>query len=338
MINLKKGIFLKFFIAILVLLLIGFFIYKKEGKTFSTKGNTSTLLNPEKKIENPSPFSGMSCTNPKSRAFGVIIAQYPETMPLSGISQADIVFEWPVANAGGVSRLLAIFQCQNPKEIGSIRSARPYITDIAKGLDVIFTSWGGPTDLLNPKIKQIGLDWLNGMENPSKAFFRKSVKPAPHNGFSSLERLKKAAQDKKMRSENNFEGYSFLVPAKVIYKTNEQIINISYYNPVKYVYDSKAGNYLRYWNNTEAIDQNTGEQAYAKNLILLKTNIGILRSGVADARVIGTGEIKMYQAGEEIIGTWSKESSSSKLIFLNSDKEEIKFIPGPIWIEIVDKL
>jgi hypothetical protein len=331
--------FKKIFIIIFLFLLFaisGFLIYKKGGKTFSTKGQGGNLLKPKEVVKTPSPFSGIDCSNAKGRAFGVIIAQYSETMPLSGISEAEVVIEWPVANAGGVTRLLAIFQCQNPKEIGSIRSGRPYIAEIAKGFDVIFSSWGGP-DVLVQKINQIGLDWLNAMQNPSGAFFRKKNKPSPHNGFSSLEKLKKAALDKKMRMENNFEGYQFLKENEVIYKKVDQIINVSYSPPVKYIYDFQSGNYFRYWNNIEAVDQNTGNKAYAKNVILMKTTIGVLKTGIADAKVVGKGEAKIYQGGEEINGTWSKESASSKLFFFNDKGEEIRFIPGPIWIEIVDK-
>lgn len=338
MINFKKN-FLKYlgiFFIIFALVTFGFLIYIKKGKGFSVKGEQRTLLDPRVSIKNPSPFSGISCNNHQGRAFGVILAQYQETMPLSSISQADIVIEWPVANPGGITRLLAIFQCQNSQEIGSIRSGRPYIAEIAKGFDLIFVSWGGP-DLLYKKIREISLDWLDAMENPSGAFFRKRGISSPHNGFTSFEKLKKAALDKKIRMENSFEGYKFLEEKKVLYKKNEQVINVAYYNPVKYVYDKNNGNYLRYWNNREVIDRNTQEQVFAKNVVLLKTNISILRPGIADVKIIGSGEAKIYQAGDEINCSWEKESVSAKLKFLDEYGEEIKFIPGSIWIEIVDK-
>ncbi len=333
-INLKIIIFL--FILFSLFGTILFLFSKKEGKNLVIEGEENTLLKPKKKIITPSPFSGLDCKNYKNRAFGVILAQYPETMPLSGISQADIVIEWPVANAGGVTRLLAIFQCQNPKEIGSIRSARPYIADIAKGFDLIFASWGGP-DILYQEVKKINLDWLNGMENPSGVFFRKISKPSPHNGFASFDGLKKAALDKKMRMENNFEGYQFLKEEEIVYRDNEHIINLPYNPPVKFVYDKNTGNYFRYWDNIETVDFNNNKKVYAKNVVLLKTNIGVLREGVARADIIGSGEAIIYRGGEEIVGSWRKNSPQEKLFFLDSSGQEIKFIPGPIWIEIVNR-
>jgi hypothetical protein len=278
----------------------------------------------------------MLCPDNKRRAIGVSLAQYPQTMPLSGISQADIVIEWPVANAGGVTRLLAIYQCYSPKEIGSIRSVRPYVIDLSLGFDAILVSWGGASSAI-ARIGEVDIDWLDGRVNPSGAFFRKTNKPAPHNGFASSSQLRVAAKEQSMRLENEFKGYKFLEAKNVKNKKKEQVIKIDYYYPVKYVYDKKTGNYLRYWNREKAIDNNTDKQVFAKNVVLLKTYVGVLSAGVADAEVVGSGEAKIYQAGRRIDAKWQKKSTSGRLLFFDQEGEKIKFVPGPIWIAIVDK-
>ncbi|MCZ2845683.1 MAG: DUF3048 domain-containing protein [Candidatus Bathyarchaeota archaeon] len=318
-----------------LLLLVGFFfalfLIMGGGKTLSITGDKESLLGNQ--TFKKSSFSGMPCENPETRAFSVDLAQYPETMPLSSISQAEIVIEGPVANPKGITRLLAIYQCQSPEEIGSIRSVRPYMADLALGFDTIFSSWGGSTAAIQ-RIKNLGLDWLDSRVNPAGAFFRKKNVPAPHNGFTSLERLKIAAQSLNMREVNQFSGYMFFEEEEVNFSKKDQNLKINYAYPVEYKYDPKTGNYLRFWNDRPMIDRNTSKQVWAGNVVVMKTKIGVLSAGVVDVKVVGTGQATIYQAGEKIEGIWQKEDSRARLAFFDEEGKEIKFIPGPIWIEI----
>lgn len=324
-------ILFSFFISISL-----FFVLSREGKNISIKGSPEDLLKQIGKTEEQgkSPFSGISCENYRERAFGVVLHQSPETMPLSSISEADIIIEAPAANASGITRLLAIFQCGTSEEIGSVRSVRPYMVDLALGFDIILSSWGGSDSAIS-RVKELSLDFFDARINPSGVFFRKTSIPAPHNGFTSFSGLKRAEKDLKMRENNQFEGYKFLDNNKIVYQKNEQVINIDYYYPVKYVYDAEEGSYLRFWNGGEMLDRNTGGKVFAKNVVLMKTEIGVLSDGVADVEVLGAGEAIIYRAGEEVKGKWEKESPKSKLVFLDDKGGEIKFVPGSIWIEII---
>lgn len=327
-------------ISILFLfLLLGIFcfiFYPKEKTIQVSNLKKEKIFKENIEIKNPSPFSGIECNFFQRRAIGVIFAQYPQTIPLSGVSEADVVIEWPVANPGGITRLLGIFQCKEPKELGSIRSVRPYIAEIAYGFDVVLVSWGGSESAIE-EIGNLKIDWLDGRVNTAGAFFRKSSKLPPHNGFATFEGLLKAIKAKKFREKNEFEGYKFLKIKDIKNKKEDFTLNINYYHPVKFVYDKKTGNYLRYWNNQPFLDEITKKQVFAKNIVLMKTQMGVLSAGVAWSKVIGEGEAKIYQMGNIIEGKWKKDSPKGKLYFLDNKGEEIKFVPGPIWIEIVDK-
>ena len=310
-------------------------VFQKEGKSFSITGDDISFQK-EKRLPK-SPFSGAFCARDGKRAIGVVFAEYPETMPLSGLSQADIVIEGPVANANGVNRLFAIFQCHLPKEVGSIRSVRPYVVDLALGFDSVLTSWGGANQAVD-RIDLLNIDWLDGRANPSGAFFRKINIPAPHNGFASLSGLKRAVDNLNIRAANQFKGYKFLSDDEIVYSAKKQSVEINdYLYPVKYIYNFKTGDYLRFWNGSEMIDRNTGRQISVKNLVIMKTNIGVFSPGVVDIKIIGTGKAKIFQAGKEIKGTWEKKSAKDKLTFFSDKGKEIKFIPGQIWIEIVSE-
>jgi hypothetical protein len=56
-----------------------------------------------------------------------------------------------------------------------------------------------------------------------------------------------------------------------------------------------------------------------------------------DVDVAGSGKARIYRNGEEILGTWRKDASdqTKKLYFYDSAGEEIKFVPGQIWVEVV---
>lgn len=328
-----------FFAVALIFAVFSFFIYFDRGKVFYVNtDDTTTLLikKQEKKPQNISPFSGICCKNYRRRALGIIVAQYPETMPLSGISQADIAIEGPTANPGGVTRIILIFQCTLPKEVGSIRSVRPYMVDNALGYDIVLSSWGGASSAI-ARIKKLKLDWFDARVNPGGAFFRKHNRYAPHNGFARPSDLWKNLKVQKIRRKNRFKGYKFLDKNKIKPKKASKVIKIDYYYPVKFVYDQKTGRYFRYWNSKKAIDLNTGKQAYANNLILMKTKQGVLSPGVADVKVTGSGDAMIYQLGKVIKGKWVKKTPQSRLLFLNFKGKEMELVPGHTWIELVEK-
>ena len=73
----------------------------------------------------PCPLTGVPAPGgqvPDRPALAVKVDNYPAARPQSGLDKADMVFEEPVE--GGITRLVAVFQCQGAAEIGPIRSAR----------------------------------------------------------------------------------------------------------------------------------------------------------------------------------------------------------------------
>jgi hypothetical protein len=51
-----------------------------------------------------------------------------------------------------------------------------------------------------------------------------------------------------------------------------------------------------------------------------------------------TGEAYFYFNGKQYHGTWKKNKSrlDSKLTFFNDDGTEVKFVPGQIWVEVME--
>jgi uncharacterized protein with PQ loop repeat len=337
---------IKIIIIILLALAIGIFLFFKIGSrsinitTGSQSGGQDNEHKPSGKM-GVNPITGLECENYNRRPFAVMLAEDPITRPLSSITMADLVIEMPVVT-GSITRLMAVYICESPEEIGSVRSARHDYIPIALGLDAVFAHWGGSHYALD-KLDNGIMDNIDAMENPYNAFWQKSGIPMPHNGFTSMERLVNAAEKLGYRLETIFKGYPHLEESKV--KSQKLKVNgkltIGYpgHFAVYYEYNSETNSYLRWRAGTPEIDKWNNKQVEVSNVVIMKAGDRMIEPpNYNDVDVEGTGEAIVYRNGEEIIGTWKKEGSykPTKLYFLDQKGKEIKFVPGKIWIEIVE--
>ena len=288
----------------------------------------------EEKIKNL--LTGVECDRAEKRPLAVTMAGDLEAWPLSGISEADIVVEMPVVT-GGITRYLAIFVCGEPQEIGSIRSARHDFIPLAMGFDAIMAHWGGShfaLDKLNNKI----MDNINALYLDGSVFYRKPGLPKPHDGFTTTKRLEEYAQRIGYRLENEFSGYQFYKEENPSSQNGKLSIGYSSIYQVDYKYDAQANSYLRIKGSKKDVDKLTGEQIVAKNVVIMYAASRQIEGQYNDMDVEGEGKAIVYHNGWEITGKWQKDKSDmkSKLYFYNEAGEEIKFVPGKIWIQIVE--
>ncbi len=335
----------KYLPIILFILLLGLGWYFVQGKGNSIKisnsGNSvpsiSGAPSESPKLEAKSPLSGLACANANRRPMAVMLAGDPVARPVAGLAEADIVFNMPVIT-DSMTRLMAVFVCNTPKEIGSVRSARHDYIELARGLDAIFVHWGGSHFALDKLDKGI-MDNIDALKNPDDAFFRKSGIAAPHNGFTSSSRLLEASQKLGYRVEGKEDNYLFFdaTPASSATTTKTLMIDFPGAFQVKYVYDPAKNSYLRWRGGAKETDRNNGQQVAAKNVVAMITVSRQIEGQYNDVDVSGSGRAQFYRNGEEIFGTWKKSATdqTSKLFFYDNAGEEIKFVPGQIWVEVV---
>jgi len=324
-------------ILILVVLALGLiFVWHKNIWEISTKDN---LIDSDNQIQGEiSPLSGLTCQNYQRRPLAIVFANDPVARPLHGLSQADLVIEMPVIT-NSITRIIAFYICNFPEEIGSMRSARHDFIPLAMGFDAILAHWGGSHFALE-KLNAGIMDNIDALKNPANAFYRKNTKSAPHNGFTSIENLIKAAKKLNYRLENRFEGYLY-AKEKNTQNEEDKILRIEYSYPynVSYEYDSETNSYLRWRTNTKEIDANNNQQVRAKNIVIMKVlSEQIEGPYYNNLNLEGEGQCQIYQNGEIIPCIWQKSENNpaSKLKFLDNHGEEILFVPGQIWIEIVE--
>ena len=332
----KRKVFL--IVVLVIILAIGGFLFWNTGRNMEI---TSTNQEPKNSTEEKggiSSITGLKCENYNRRPFAVMLAEDPITRPLSGVAAADMVIEMPVIT-GSITRMMAVFQCDLPDEIGSVRSARHDFIPLALGLDAIYAHWGGSHFALD-KLDEGIIDNLDALKDPYAAFFRKNGIEAPHNGFTSADRLINAAEKSDYSLEDKFSGYPHLEDAKAKIQQKGKII-ITYGGPyrVYYEYNPTENTYKRWRDENREIDKNNGNQAEASVVVIMRAESRMIEPpNYNEVQIEGTGEATIYQNGEEIKGSWEKRGiySNSKLTFFDTSGKEIKFTPGKIWIEVVE--
>ena len=322
--NFKLKILTAFLAVFLVVTWLVFF----RGNEISVKKGEAEIAGmnfPESNL------SGVRCENGSSRPLAVMLAGDVETRPLSGISEADMVFEMPVTD-GGVTRIMAVFQCKWPEEIGSVRSSRTDFIPLAQGLGAIYTHWGGEKEALSQLNNKV-IDNIDAMKYDGTIFYRKKGVKPPHNGFTDSELLKKVIGDLEYDFKKSTLAYphqsqkeeAISVEPPLIYKDEFEVF---------WKYNSENKTYLRYRGRQAEIDKNSSKQVEAKNVILLKTSWSPVSKDYIRVKTLGSGEMSAFVNGKQVDGSWEKKDAAGKLYFYDSRHEEIKFAPGQIWVEI----
>jgi len=267
----------------------------------------------------------------------LILDNFSESRPISGINFASIVYEAPVE--ADITRFLVIFNQETlPDKIGPIRSARPYFAELAQEYSGLFVHAGGSPDFLQKvKNREYQIYNLDEISGDGKYFWRDNQRDKPHNIYISKERIIEVIENKNLTNElkSDFIPWTYKQMDLIDVQANNLIVKIDYRDPVIWQFDKEKQTYLRYQNGKEFVDEN-GRQVQTPNLVIQKTNIKILDDiGRREITTLGQGEALVFQKGVLTLGTWQKLEKNKRTIYYNSQGEEIEFLPGLIWIEIV---
>lgn len=315
------------------------FIFGRRSQVIEIDNQVDqTLVNTHTDTNKISPISGLACENYNRRPLAVVLSEDSVTRPLSGISEADLVFEMPVIT-GGITRMVAVYVCNSPSEVGSLRSARHDFIPLTMGLDAILAHWGG-SHFAQDQLANGVMDHIDALTNPYDAFYRKSGTPQPHNGFTTVERLLTSAGKLGYRLEDNFDGYSH-IPESYNHGIMDKTLKINYAYPysVEYKYDAQTNNYVRWRSGKLEIDKNINQSVKAKNVIVMRAiSRQIEGPYYNDLEIEGSGECQVFQNGVVVSCHWQKDKNNlaSKLYFFDENNREVPFVSGQIWIEIVE--
>lgn len=299
------------------------------------------------------PLTGLETTVDLStrRPVSIMVNNIGASLPQSGISYADIIFE--CLAEGGITRLMMIStEYEKLPKIGSVRSARDYYIDYAESFDCVFMHAGGSTyayeTIANRKTNNI-----DGVNGPAIAgtFYRdqdrlNSGYAYEHTCFiNGGEAVKAAVEGLGYRTtraagyENpvNFAKWSETVECDK--KATHVGVNVSNYQYVDYVYDKESGLYLRYqYHGQPHMDYSNNEQLAFENVIIMYNDCGAI-SGDAKNRIwmqtTGEGNAYYITNGTYTTITWKKENHDSLLKFYYADGTEVALNRGKTMINVV---
>lgn len=279
----------------------------------------------------------------------IIFDNHPDSKAyLSGISQAAVVYEWLAE--GGATRFAGVYSgAPEAEKIGPVRSARPYVVEIASGWSAFFLHAGGSPEALD-LIKSYTTDIvdLNEISGLGEIYFwRDRNVPGPHNLFTSAERIALGIQEFELDElpmdkllwqwEDDGNKIKFDDNAKsatMIYIDFSEGLGFD----AQYEYDSELELYKRSMGGLEHKDHADDAQLTAANIIIQRIPWeGFYESGLGRIKLnlIGEGDMILFQKGKIIQGAWKKDKRDDQTIWLNDKSEPIVLARGQTWIEIV---
>ena len=276
----------KIIVAVLAVIIVGGyfsfgkdFLRKRGVKPIEIMRDGSSEVSTQPVNNGPlSPITGMPCENWNKRAFAVMQPVDKQARPVAGFSQADMVFEMPNPAEGiFVTRLLGVYQCEIPDEIGAMRSARHDYISVAKGLDAVFVGWGGSAFALKKLNDGVidNLDCNNQGGKPANNFcFRKEktgLMRGEDTGFIKGEQMLAAAKHYGYRDTSNFVGYPHQEDFKMEDRPKGGHLRFGYPGMMEaeYDYDRETNSYLRTWGGVADLDRNNKERIAPKNVVLV---------------------------------------------------------------------
>ncbi|MGL4875784.1 MAG: DUF3048 domain-containing protein [Clostridium sp.] len=263
----------------------------------------------------------------------VIVENSKSSRPQSGLNDADILYE--TSAEGGIPRFLALFHKNSPKNIGPIRSVRPYFLTLTKEHSLAFGHCGGSSDALAEIDSDPALMSLNEMKN-SSSYFRDQSRKAPHNLYTTSDHMLNLISSKGL---NTAPKDSFKFKKDALSDVTETATEI-YIAPNKIyntTYKFKDNKYIKYMDGELATDANTNFPLAFSNILIQKTNITLGTDGShLDIDIIGNGTGYLFSNGKKIDITWKKDSEYSRTQFYDLSRKEIELSQGNTIINIVD--
>jgi hypothetical protein len=311
------------------------------GTTSTTSPQPSGSVAPVKAASPPiCPLTGKPQTKgtlASRAALAVKIDNVSEALPQSGVNNADIVVEELVE--GGLTRLMAIFQCTKSPTVGPIRSARISDADILALLhgSVLGYSGANPSDI--PPIVAHGDTVLISQDADPQYFYRSSSRPAPHNVFSSTGKMLGAG----LKVRHNLKAPRPLFSYGKIDSTARTAHHISLTWP--------AASAEWTWSKTKWLRTQDGEvdklasgaQISTKNVVIMAVNIA--STGLHDVLgnpspldvTVGSNPAWVLRDGKIIQGTWKRPSITSPITLRDRHGKVIDLTPGRTWIELLPR-
>lgn len=287
------------------------------------------------------PLTGVAIDElPAQPAIAVKVENTSAARPQSGLEDADVVWETIVEYE--VSRFIAVYNSNLPKEVGPVRSARPVDLRVVTPFNPLFVFSGAQKRM----VTRIGRSDVQAISHDAGAagLSRSSARRAPHNVYANLETIAKAADDK--HSAAPAQQFSFAADAAAATaaasgtETKTLALNLSAAAKPSWTWSKDA--WKRSERDAKAMNAK-GDQLQATNVVVVEVeqvDSGLDAQGgtmVPDNILEGKGKALVATGGKTLEAVWVKKDKNAPLTLETTDGQPLDLAPGNTWVELMPK-
>ena len=275
---------------------------------------------------------------PPRTALAVKVDNYSAARPQSGLDKTDIIFEEPVE--GGITRFVAVFQCQDAASIGPVRSARQIDIGILGQLGNPPLSHVGGIGPVLDNINASGIPNLD-LGNYAQALTHPAGRYAPYDTYTSTAALY-ALVPKLTTPPSPIYTYSKSAPSAAV-PVSSIHVPFSSQADITWNWSSTTNAWMRFYDGTQPDMGADGVQNQAANVIVQTIQVTYgpwAENDQGGLEVMTTlsgtsGPAMIFRNGSQINGTWSRASNSSPTIYKDAAGNVISMNPGRTWVELL---
>lgn len=288
------------------------------------------------------PLTGKALTEAGSalRPFAVQMNNHQDALPQCGISNAAVIYEMPEE---GITRMTAIYpQDLACEHLGSVRSARPYHSEVAKSYDAIFVHWGASTRGAESVYQLHANDDVDFCGNASAYSYRepsRANRATEHTGFVTIEKLNQFLSDNNRRTTHDGEkDYGFRFSDNVaLTGGSAQSMKVFFVSKESdFTYSADKGGYtMSQYHGIDYVDGDTNEPVVFRNVVFLRASFTDESSlaSIALQNAEGAGVLCIDGQQEQI--TWKHGDYDDCFHYYLSDGTEANFGVGRSYICII---
>ena len=296
---------------------------------------TTTTTVPEPTETEPPPIK-TELMFPGRYPVAFMINNTAEARPQSGLDKAKLIYQ--MMTEGRTTRLLLITD-EEEGIVGPVRSARPAYLDLVAQHQAFYCYAGNYAVVkASPVAGQLRI--LDALKGHYGIFYRSSHRVAPHNLYTTLEKVYRAAEKDRppLMPKEPVKGLS--VYGDFVLPENGEPIHELHYRfsglNETFRYDQEYRAYLKYNNDILLVDEQSKKPLEIANIIVLYRPHSFMPNGVHNKiNWIDEGEATYLTGGMKYDITWKKTSHTDPIVY-RLKGEELVLNPGLTWIVVVD--
>ncbi len=291
------------------------------------------------------PLTGEGMAQPQTkRPIAVVVNNIKAAQPQHGISDADMICE--ILAEGGITRTLALFSdVSKADKIGSVRSARTYLIDLARAFDAPLIHAGGSSYALND-LANTGWTHYNALGGGVGEYFyrdqaRKNAGYAyEHTLFTSGDRLGKMLSQSTKTLERDVIDYGFTfaqTPELEGDSANE--ITVRFLKNGKkttvLTFNAQTGLYEAVQHGKDYVDGNTNEKVAFRNVLVIQARTTYNSEGRQFVDLVATGNGWYACDGKVVPIKWTRTGDKKPFVFTLTDGTPLTMAVGKSYMAVI---